>query len=94
MSKSLSKGYIPSQASDVITKTLLNEERAAKPAWNKLTFGHHCSDHMIKVRWTKGNGWDVPTIEPVQNFSLHPYSKVFHYAQEVSDPTALIQASV
>lgn len=71
------------KASDLIVHTLPEEKRAPKPAWDKLLFGHHCSDHMIKVRWTKADGWDTPTIVPVHNFSMHPYSKVFHYAQEL-----------
>lgn len=78
--------FSPSQASDLIVHTLPEEKRAPKPAWDKLLFGHHCSDHMIKVRWTKADGWDTPTIVPVHNFSMHPYSKVFHYAQEVRLP--------
>lgn len=72
------------KAADLIVQTLPDEKRAPKPAWDKLLFGHHCSDHMIKIRWTKADGWDTPTIVPVHNFSMHPYSKVFHYAQEVN----------
>lgn len=64
-------------------KTLQTGQRAKKPDWDKLVFGHHCSDHMLQIRWTKAGGWETPVIGPLHNFSLHPFSKVFHYAQEV-----------
>lgn len=71
------------KASDVIIELLPEKDRAPKPSWDKLLFGHHCTDHMIKVHWNKVDGWGQPMIVPVQPFQLHPYSKVFHYAQEL-----------
>ena len=68
----------------MVIETLPTKQQSPKPEWDNLVFGKHCSDHMIKVRWIMNQGWNLPTICPVENFSLHPYSKVFHYAQEVS----------
>ena len=61
----------------------LTDNKREKPDPNKLLFGHHFSDHMLKVEWTK-SGWDKPVICPLSNLSVHPAAKVFHYGIEVS----------
>ena len=38
---------------------------------------------MLSVTWRSEGGWGEPRIQPLQNLSLHPASKVFHYAQEL-----------
>lgn len=39
---------------------------------------------MLKVYWHKSlGGWQEPEIVPLENLSLHPAAKVFHYAIEV-----------
>lgn len=54
-----------------------------KPDPNNLVFGHNFADHMLEVDWSEKNGWSRPKILPLQNFSMHPASKVFHYATEL-----------
>lgn len=54
-----------------------------KPDSNNLPFGKNFSDHMLNIDWDPENGWSKPKILPFQNFSMHPASKVFHYAIEV-----------
>jgi len=54
-----------------------------KPSTNGLAFGCHFSDHMLTVSWNATKGWGRPKIRPFQNLTLHPASKVFHYAQEL-----------
>merc|ERR1719427_521864 len=51
-----------------------------KPPVSDLTFGKHFTDHMLKISWTEQGGWERPSIEPFRNLSLHPGSKVLHYA--------------
>ena len=60
----------------------LTDNKREKPDPNKLLFGHHFSDHMLKVEWTK-SGWDKPVICPLSNLSVHPAAKVFHYGIEL-----------
>ncbi|XP_069133485.1 LOW QUALITY PROTEIN: branched-chain-amino-acid aminotransferase, cytosolic-like [Argopecten irradians] len=54
-----------------------------KPDVDKLVFGRHHSDHMLSVEWDNDKGWGKPHIHPVQNLSIHPAAKVFHYAVEL-----------
>ncbi len=55
-----------------------------KPDPDKLVFGKEFSDHMFEVDHKVGEGWGKPRISPLQNFSIHPAAKVFHYAVEVN----------
>lgn len=45
-------------------------------------FGKDFSDHMLEINWTADGGWEQPRIYPLQRFSLHPATTVFHYAIE------------
>ena len=49
---------------------------------NDLEFGKIFTDHMIRIHWVNG-AWQTPKITPFENLSLHPGSKVLHYAQEL-----------
>ena len=61
----------------------VGNKKAEKPDPNKLLFGHHFSDHWLKVEWTKEDGWGKPVICPLENMSIHPAAKCLHYATEV-----------
>jgi len=54
-----------------------------KPPVNELAFGKIFTDHMLTIDWTAEHGWQDPQIKPFENFSVHPGSKVLHYAQEL-----------
>lgn len=54
-----------------------------KPPVSELAFGKIFTDHMLSIEWDAVNGWHAPKIEPFKNFSIHPGSKVLHYAQEL-----------
>lgn len=54
-----------------------------KPPVDQLAFGKIFTDHMLTIDWTTENGWSNPEIKPFANFSIHPGSKVLHYAQEL-----------
>lgn len=41
------------------------------------------TDHMFEVEWNFDKGWGTPKIVPIHNLSLHPASKVLHYATEL-----------
>ncbi len=47
-----------------------------------IPFGRLYSDHMLSVDCSDGE-WGVPEIGPFSNFSLHPATSVFHYAQAI-----------
>ncbi|XP_012946406.1 branched-chain-amino-acid aminotransferase, cytosolic [Aplysia californica] len=61
----------------------LTSTPAAKPDNDKLTFGHHFTDHMLEIDWSEKHGWAPPVIKPVTTLNLHPAAKVFHYACEL-----------
>lgn len=50
---------------------------------SKLGFGKIFTDHMFVVEYDEGEGWHDARIQPLENFSLHPASSVFHYGQEI-----------
>ncbi|KAG1669217.1 Branched-chain-amino-acid aminotransferase, mitochondrial [Nymphon striatum] len=58
-------------------------QRLAKPSGDDLKFGQQFSDHMLQIKWSDSKGWHHPIISPIQNFSIHPAAKVFHYASEL-----------
>lgn len=64
----------------VITRT---KRAMPKCAPENLGFGKVITDHMLKVKWTNTHGWHAPEITPAAPIPLHPFSHVFHYAQEV-----------
>lgn len=71
------------KAADVIVEELPESQRQARPSFDNLVFGHSIAEHMLEVFWSATEGWSRPKIVPVHNISLHPYAKVFHYAQEL-----------
>jgi len=58
-------------------------EMSPKPPSSQLVFGKVFTDHMLTIDWTRDSGWHQPEIRPFENFSIHPASKVLHYAQEL-----------
>ncbi|XP_054708205.1 branched-chain-amino-acid aminotransferase, mitochondrial-like isoform X2 [Uloborus diversus] len=69
--------------SDLEVKLKDASQKEAKPNIQDVKFGHSFSDHMLEIEWSDEKGWSRPLISPLHNFSLHPASKVFHYAQEL-----------
>ena len=61
----------------------LTNNAQEKPDHNNLVFGHHTSDHMLEIDWSEKHGWAPPVIKPLQNLSLHPAARIFHYATGV-----------
>ncbi|CAG9770259.1 unnamed protein product [Ceutorhynchus assimilis] len=69
---------------DLTTKLCNPDQLRAKPDEADLKFGHIFTDHMLKVFYhRKLGGWQKPVIIPFENISLHPASKVLHYAIEL-----------
>merc|ERR1711988_384854 len=54
-----------------------------KPLVSDLGFGKQFTDNMLRIRWNQKNGWGTPLICPLDDFRIHPASKVLHYAQEL-----------
>uniref|UniRef100_A0A7E4VJC3 Branched-chain-amino-acid aminotransferase n=1 Tax=Panagrellus redivivus TaxID=6233 RepID=A0A7E4VJC3_PANRE len=46
-------------------------------------FGVTYTDHMFEADWCVDKGWSGGLIKPFENLSLHPGSKVLHYAIEL-----------
>ncbi|CAD5114340.1 DgyrCDS3480 [Dimorphilus gyrociliatus] len=53
------------------------------PNADDLVFGQNFSDHMLEIDWTESEGWTRPKISEIRNFSMHPATKVLHYAIEL-----------
>ena len=49
-----------------------------KPQADKLGFGVHFTDHILRVRWSAREGWGDPKIGPMEPFQMHPAAKVGH----------------
>jgi branched-chain amino acid aminotransferase len=49
---------------------------------SKLGFGNVFTDHMFKMDYERGKGWQNPRIEPYQPLILDPAAMVLHYGQE------------
>jgi len=81
--RSVSAFTSPLQLQSDNLKLELNSKPKTKPNESDLKFGHLFTDHMLSVDWTQSEGWSSPRIKPLENLSLHPACKVFHYAQEV-----------
>ena len=47
-----------------------------KPPVSELGFGKHFTDHMLRISWNENKGWDKPIICQLQDFKMHPASKV------------------
>ncbi|CAK5039362.1 unnamed protein product [Meloidogyne enterolobii] len=67
----------------IITLCAPNEIKPKPTDMNKVRFGEYFTDHMAEVDWTESEGWGKPKICPLHNLSLHPASKVFHFAPEI-----------
>ncbi|ESN94161.1 hypothetical protein HELRODRAFT_68641, partial [Helobdella robusta] len=61
----------------------LCKETCQKPDPDKLIFGHTFSDHMLEVKWDIDKGWSAPKICPFHDLTIHPASKVLHYASQL-----------
>jgi len=46
-------------------------------------FGRHFTDHMVTIRWTRGQGWHDAKVEPYGPIALDPATMVLHYGQEI-----------
>ncbi|KAE9413358.1 hypothetical protein Angca_006213, partial [Angiostrongylus cantonensis] len=69
---------------DLVVSPATGSELHRKPGINEsLKFGHHYADHMAFADWNEDSGWSHPQITPLRNLSLHPGSKVLHYATEL-----------
>jgi branched-chain amino acid aminotransferase len=44
-------------------------------------FGRHMTDHMVRINWTKGEGWDGGVLQPYQPLTMDPASMALHYGQ-------------
>lgn len=73
------------QYSDLSTKLAEPHQLRAKPDVSELKFGQIFTDHMLKIFYHRAlGGWQKPMVVPFENISLHPASKVLHYAIEVN----------
>ncbi|KJH41338.1 putative branched-chain-amino-acid transaminase [Dictyocaulus viviparus] len=69
---------------DLIVTPATGNELHRKPGLSEtLKFGHFYADHMAFADWDEANGWSHPRITPLRNLSIHPGSKVLHYASEL-----------
>ncbi|WP_062378887.1 branched-chain amino acid aminotransferase [Demequina pelophila] len=48
-----------------------------------LRFGTTFTDHMARITWSAGRGWEDRRVEPYGPIPMDPAASVLHYAQEV-----------
>ncbi|MGH3321580.1 MAG: branched-chain amino acid aminotransferase [Streptosporangiaceae bacterium] len=46
-------------------------------------FGRVFTDHMVTIRWSKGEGWHDARLAPYAPIQLDPATMVLHYAQSI-----------
>ncbi|WP_181782977.1 branched-chain amino acid aminotransferase [Pseudonocardia pini] len=46
-------------------------------------FGRFFTDHMVSIRWTRGQGWHDAAVVPYGPIALDPATMVLHYGQEI-----------
>lgn len=68
---------------DVALEKADKETLKQKPSLGDLGFGNHFTDHMFWMKWDRENGWHDSKICPLETFTLHPASSVFHYGQAI-----------
>ncbi|XP_040578498.1 branched-chain-amino-acid aminotransferase, cytosolic isoform X2 [Lepeophtheirus salmonis] len=80
----MSRSYVSGlESSKLQIVTCCPSQLKSKPRLNQLSFGKIFTDHMLSVSWNHHTGWTSPLIKPLENLSIHPGSKVLHYAQEI-----------
>nr|WP_122012481.1 branched-chain amino acid aminotransferase [Maliibacterium massiliense] len=57
------------------------KEKPTDPA--KLGFGKIFTDYMFTMRYTQGQGWHTPRIEPYGPLAIEPANMTLHYAQSI-----------
>ena len=60
-------------------KLQLDSDPAA-PNFEGLTWGKRFTPHMLCVKWTAGQGWAAPVIQPYGPLSISPAAPVLQYA--------------
>ncbi|MFD1504612.1 branched-chain amino acid aminotransferase [Georgenia yuyongxinii] len=84
----LSAAQLPA-ASELVARFPLtpNSAPASDPEYDAvmahLSFGVAFSDHMVRARWTRDEGWQAHRTEPFGPLTLSPAAAVFHYGQEI-----------
>lgn len=64
-----------------ITKLKLQlDSDPAAPNFEGLTWGKRFTPHMLCVKWTAGQGWAAPVIQPYGPLSISPAAPVLQYA--------------
>lgn len=60
------------------------KQKKSKPkATEPLNFGRYYSDHFFIMKFTSGQGWHDPAIQPYSHLELDPAALVLHYGQAV-----------
>jgi branched-chain amino acid aminotransferase len=57
-------------------------KKLPEPGSKELCDQNICTDHMVTVRWTAGNGWEVPELKPFGDITMSPAASCLHYATQ------------
>ncbi len=69
---------------DIQISPVLPSERREKPKdESKLGFGRIYSDHMFRMTWREGRGWNDAAIVKYEAIPFEPAALVFHYGQSI-----------
>ena len=77
-------------SSNQITLASANQLKP-KSLVKELPFASNFTDHMLRITWSKKDGWSNPKISPITHISLHPAAKVLHYAEELYEGMKVIK---
>ena len=65
-------------------KIIKRETLKQKPSPDtELGFGHYFTDYMFTMKYTAGEGWHDPMIEPNEPQRFDLGTSIFHYAQGI-----------
>ena len=65
-------------------KIIKRETLKQKPSPDaELGFGHYFTDYMFTMKYTQGEGWHDPVIEPNEPQRFDLGTSIFHYAQGI-----------
>jgi branched-chain amino acid aminotransferase len=66
-----------------LTQANSSQIKTRPPDESNLGFGDIFSDHIFKMDYQTGTGWNNPRIEPYGDISLDPAAMAIHYGQEI-----------
>ncbi|CAG7561095.1 unnamed protein product [Fusarium equiseti] len=81
----------PLDASKLIVTKTDKPNPIPEPGSAALWAQNACCDHMVTARWTAGQGWEAPELQPYGDISISPAASCLHYATQCFEGMELYQ---